>query len=224
MLDGAPLLLLHDGGGGHRHRHDGQDQGHDAGDHEVHTLEVGVEPDPDRRVHGQGGGCLGAQALHQDARGLGVHDLRRVALGHGGGVGVGPVEQELDRDRFLAGEHGGEAGRNHEADPDLPGVHQGLDLSIVRGGVADVEVARSREPIDEGPAFRRPVQVADRRTQVLDVRGDGVAEDDELEDGHDDQDGQDTPVPTDLDEFLLHECPKAARPVRAHLSPHPSRF
>jgi hypothetical protein len=103
----------------------------------------------------------------------------------------------------LPGQLGSEARRDDDADPDASSVHQSFDLSLVVEAIADVKVARGREPVRKGAAGRGPVQIADCRGQILDVRGDGVSQEDQLQYRQDEENGQQPPVPADLDELLL---------------------
>ena len=210
LLHRADLLLAHDAHRGEQHRHDHEDHGEDGGHVEPAALQVGVVEDArderDRaraRAAGQR-----AQPRLQRLRAHVAHERARVAEGDVRGGGVGAVDDELHGRRPAAGQRGAEALADHEAELGLRRDEPAVDLVGAVVGGDDLEVARLQEPAHEVAARRAAVLVDEHGRHVRDVRVHREAEDDDLHDRRDEDDGDHLPVAPDLQELLHDDAPE----------------
>ena len=205
LLHRAALLLAHDGHARQHERDQQEDDGEDARHVEVAALEVVVEPGARLQFHRarlRGAGHRPRVACGEQVARVGLRDPRRVVEHHRGRVRVGAVDEPL---------HGGRApGRHVGAEPpvhldhgaDRAAVPQRAHVLVARDVGHQVEVARPGEARRQLPARDAVVEVVDRRAHVPHVGGDRVAEDQRLDDRHQEDDAAHPGIAEDLDELL----------------------
>jgi hypothetical protein len=186
-------------------------------DDEVRAVEIGIVPDSDPRLDGRKaarGSLVRAAARRRAARPRAGHlfgeqirgqlleEARDVAHGDQGRVVVAPVEQDLDRGVVVTGHVAGEARRKNDDGFHPAFVEELLDAGRAVEGELQIEIGAGRELSRELPAERGPVLVHDRDRHVLDVEGDGIAEEDDHEDGQADRQVKAPRIAADVDRFL----------------------
>ncbi len=198
LLHRSALPLTCDGERSQHRRDDRHDHGDEAGhDHHL-AVERLVVPHP----------RLGAKRWSHVARP--DTNARRevagnavgVATSDGGGLCIAAVEQQLDRRAAPRRQIGREAFWNHQGDAHQSAVNELAQLAFVRWRVADGEVARSGECGDECAALRRLIAIEHRDLDVLDVRRERVAEQQQEHEWQQERERETSLVPLELDQLL----------------------
>ena len=157
-----------------------------------------------RTIRRQAGEPLGRAVAREP-----VDDPVAVAERDPGRVRVLPVEEDLHLGRRSRLEAPPEVLRDDDREHRLAAPQVSLDpLSRIADSLHD-EMLVVREAIDEPPARARSVAVDHEHADVLDVEGHRVAENEELQERHEENDAQHHRVPEDLPELLAHEMEDA---------------
>ena len=138
--------------------------------------------------------------MHVDR--LRERDLLQVRHRDRRGVGVAAVDGGHDLRRLAGRQPPGEVGRDDQRHARRAAVEQVVDVVDPPAVGADPEVAAARELVDVGAALGRLAVVAHREVDVVDVGGDDVAEDEQLDDRHHEHEAEHAPVAADLDDLL----------------------
>ena len=221
LLHRADFLFADDGHAGEHEGDEGDEGGDDAGDVEVSAFEVGVEPgagveaDLGERLEA----ALGAgEAIEEDAAAVLFGDAGGVGESDAGGIGVGAVDDDLEGGGMAAAEGLGEAFVDDDGGADAAAVQQIGDGGVVGDVCHDIEEVGGGEAGQEVAAFGGVVAVEDGQADMADVGRDGVAEDDDLEDGHGEDDAFHPRVAQDLAELLLEHLDEPFEHGRPHSS------
>src|SRR5690606_41219210 len=135
------------------------------------------------------------------------------------GVRVGAVEEELDRRGAAGREVAAEAGRDDEDGPVAPAAEPANDIVAAVRARGHAEVAACGEGVDQRAARASAVLVEDGEPDLPHVPVDGVAEEDEEEDGEREGEDHAPRVASELDRLLAGDGKGAAE---AEHGGHPS--
>ena len=213
LLERADLLLADNRHGRQIRRNYQQQQRDDARDHEVAAFEARIEPHLDLGLHQTGHGqrrALSTGALGGGGRRVEILDVAaderlRVSHRHAGGIGIGPIRDELDRRRPARADLAAVIGRNAEHHPRLAAIQIRIDLARRAWHRHDLEVGRAFEAVHQLAAGRRSIGVDDRQRNVLHVGRRRVAKDIELDDRREDDDAEKARVLPQLQQLLFHQ-------------------
>ena len=174
------------------------------GDEEIPALQVRIVPRAHPRVDPAVVDPLGNK-LPDEFLVQFLEDLHRVGDPHPGQVAHAPVGQHLHGRRLALADALAEVGTDLDGDVHLSAQQKLLQLPGIVHLVSDPEDGAPLEGIADEPALLGPRLVEEAHLDVAHVRGDDVAEDEKLDERHDDQNGPVLPVPEELDELLSHD-------------------
>jgi hypothetical protein len=213
LLHGPLLPLAGDRERGEQGRDHHHDHGDQAGDDVIARLEIGVEPgagpEIDGRVHDLTGGPTDLAQRH--VLGVAEGDHVDIAHGDGRGVRVAAVDDCLDRRRSPGLDPASKIGRDHERDERTAGVDRPLDLAVAAHVLDDREVPGALEPADELAALVRSALVPDDRGDVVHVKRQRVAEQDQEQHGDGDRHAEAARIAQDVDGLLAGDGPDTKR-------------
>ncbi len=125
-----------------------------------------------------------------------------IPQGNRGGVGIGPVHEDLDGGIPVHFQVPGKVGRDHQAHESLAGVQHLLQMGVTLDGGLQLEILRTQKSIRQVAGPGGAVQVIEHGGDSVHVQGQGIAEEEEKEDGDGNRQGQRTRIADDLEEFF----------------------
>ncbi len=208
-LECATLLLARERDRRHERGDEREHERDEAGHEEIGALQRRVEAHPARQRYEHGR----LRPFHQlalEVRQRGAH----VALHRRPAVRVRRVGDEQHRRAIAACESIGERGREHHGDVRRSPLEQAVQRAGARRHAHDPESRRGLEPATESQRQLVGGGIDDRDAQIAHVGAQREAEQDHLQQRHEQQDGQRLPVAEDVVELLPHEGAQGARRAR----------
>src|SRR5581483_10354772 len=129
-------------------------------------------------------------------------DLVHVAGGDQGSIGIGGIDDDLQRRALSFAKRLSKPRIDLQRDGSVPSIDQVPNLAIIVGVAAHVEVRTGREPGDEFPAFLATVQIEHCGGDVMNLECGRVTEDEHLRNWRDEEHKARALVAEDLNEFL----------------------
>ena len=128
---------------------------------------------------------------------------RKIPQGDRRGIGIAPVHDHLELCNPARCDRFGKINRYRDRDPRLSCIQVGVYLALVFSGTDDREVARSRQFGRKFPAHAAPVGIVDDRREIVDVKGNGIPEDEQKQYRHEECHGQAQRITPDLDDLFF---------------------